>query len=117
MKNKHRFVNVCRYFLSVQSKNYLFYAPSYTGSWFNIVVNFIGTGEDQGVRIYYNGVLVTTNIGTTSLYTPLSSAQIAIGRLFTDLDAEYGTFDIDELIFFNEALNASEIAVLSESAT
>ena len=53
-----------------------------------------GTGEDQGVRIYNNGVLVKTHMGTTSSYTPLSSAQLAIGRLFTDLDFEYGSFEI-----------------------
>ena len=56
-------------------------------------------------------------MGITSSYTPLSSAQIAIGRLFTDLDFEYGSFEIDELIFFNKALNASEIAVVSQPTT
>ena len=77
-------------------------------------MNSIGTnvGQGQGIKIFYNGLEVA------SLETKLAGShqtgdgRIVVGRRFTDMDQQYASIMVDELLFFNLYLTPEEISVL-----
>ena len=78
--------------------------------WTHVAMNYIGPEDGLGMRVYYDGTL-TGNITTKDSYTyPAGEGRIFIGRYFVDIDQfGYGSFDMDELLFFNETINEQEI--------
>ena len=85
--------------------------------WIHAVLNFIGTNDEEVIRIYNNGVQVTNEeIGQTNRTQSTSDGRIVIGRLYTneDEDSDYASVQVDELLFFNQTLTEPEIAMLSK---
>ena len=84
--------------------------------WLNIVFNFLGTRNDQGVRIYYDRILAAKDSVINYNGPYQIPGPIALGYLEV-LNNSYSSIQLDELFFFNRALTAAEIAVLSQSST
>ena len=80
------------------------------GDWFHVVLNFIGPSD--GIRIYHEGVKVITDISTNAGNYTQGDRRIVIGRRFSGSDDRYASVQIDELLFFNEALTETEIIML-----
>ena len=95
-----------------------------TGSgWFHVAFNFLGSNDDQGITIYYNGILV----GIDSSFVKRSKSKctsirprIVVGKLSTNPNFVYlpinSTVHVDELMLFNCALTQAEIRKLSQSS-
>ena len=81
-------------------------------------MNFIGPGEDQGIRIYHDGNSVNgTNWRRhrpTARPTDPKTIKITIGReIHANLHIELPSVQLDELLLFNKVLTAAEITILS----
>ena len=82
--------------------------------WFHIVFNIIGPNDGEGFTIYHDGKLA---LNVTSFYRRFHAfdGKIVIGNFFPDHDSQsnYASFEIDDLLFFNESLTEREIQMLT----
>ena len=80
--------------------------------WTHVVLNCIGPNTGEGISVYYDGREVASD--TTKAGGPYSAGdgRIVVGRYYTDRDERYSTVQVDELIFFNQALEHNDIAPL-----
>ena len=86
--------------------------------WQHIVLSFVKGREDKDeIQIYNNAEKVATDktkaLGTNSK----GNGRIVIGRNFSGSDGKYGSVEIDELLFFNQALPETKITLLSKYTT
>ena len=93
--------------------NAFFYsnAPKRYG-WFHLVVNFISPLE--GFKIYNDGIEVGSDIIHFEHSYGVGDGRILIGRSFSGVDGNYASVEVDELLFFNEALTEPEIIQLKQ---
>ena len=83
--------------------------------WTHIVVNYLGPNNGEGNRIYYNGTEVARSTTKTS-HGFSAGDGIVVGRYRTNINNHYGNVQVDELIFFNEALSQDDITMLHHGA-
>ena len=86
------------------------YSTITTNVWTHVILNYIGHNNGQGIKIYLNGQLVVnqaTRSGTTSFVD--GDGQVVVGRLLKNQDKSYASVLVDELIYFNVALNDQQI--------
>ena len=86
--------------------------------WFHVVFNYIGPREDEGYRIYHDGVEVTDGPGGIAsqpgFRSPAKDARIVIGRRYTEQGGQHTSLRMDELLFYNRPLTDNEIETLSQ---
>ena len=78
-------------------------------------MNYIGPNDGEGVRIYYNGEVASKTTKTEGSYSA-GDGKITVGRYYTNTDALYASFQVDELIFFNQILSNDNINLLYTAA-
>ena len=81
--------------------------------WFHLVLNFISPLE--GFKVYNDGAEVNRTIRNFQDTYNIRDSRIVIGRSFTEVDEDYASVEVDELLFFNEALTEPEINLLKDS--
>ena len=64
------------------------------------------------MKVYRDGA-EETNGQRREDQSPAGDGRVAIGRMFPNQDKNYATMQIDELIFFNQALTPGEIQMLN----
>ena len=93
-------------------------------NWFYVIVNFLGLDGYQPLRVFHDEVQHQNQYTITYRPTRRSypSDKIVIGKArrpfhFRNVTYEgtYASFDIDELVFFDGALNSEERRTLRES--
>ena len=89
--------------------------PITLSRWIHFVFNFIGPENGKGYRVYHDGVLVDTRTAKYKLRHRPMDRRIVIGKTHADFSGEYSSIVIDQLLFFNQALNKTEIAILSQT--
>ena len=84
--------------------------------WIHIVLNYLGPNDGEGIRMFYNGAEVASD-ATKDMY-PRSpgDGRIVVGRFNTDMDKDYASVQVDELIYFNAALTSDEVQSIYNSA-
>ena len=87
-----------------------------TTGWTHIVLNYLGPSNGQGIRIYYNGTEVGSDISKTEEIKVTADGRIVVGRALTNYNDFYASIHIDELIFFNRALSLEEIRTIHAAA-
>ena len=83
--------------------------------WIHSVVNFIGPGEGQGIRIYHDGNSVNQYRWTITVIknsVDTKNININIGKIPIPFWPVVSV-EVDELYFFNQALTTAEIKILS----
>ena len=77
---------------------------------------YLGPNNGQGISIYYNGT--EEGSATTKAGGPYSAGdgRIVVGRIYTNLDQDYASFEVDELIYFNAALTSDDVQSIYNSA-
>ena len=83
--------------------------------WIQSVVNFIGPGKEQGIKVYHDGNSVSRYRWTrpvTQKYVDPKNTNITIGKI-SKSPWPAVSVEVDELYFFNQALTAEEIKILS----
>ena len=81
-------------------------------NWFHLVVNFNSTVE--GFKVYYDGVEVGSGDTWSGKSNRAANGRIVIGRSYTGRDVEYSSVEVDERLFFNEALSEEQIMMIKE---
>ena len=81
--------------------------------WFYVVLNYLGPEDGEGIRVYINGTLVGGESEIFSNEYTSGDGRLVVGRYFTDEDRTYASVQVDELIFFNQALSSEEVIILS----
>ena len=96
------------------SDGYFIIGTSKHSGWIHVVLNYIGPSDGEGIRVYYNGMEVANATTKSEFHRPISSGdgRIVVGREVTNLDGSYASMEIDELIFFNNALSTTNIKLL-----
>ena len=84
-----------------------------SNEWVHGMLNFLGPNNEEGIRIYQNGKHVGNHTTITQASTSESNGRIVIGRAFTEVDLQYSSVEVDQLLLFNLALNEAEITLLS----
>ena len=81
------------------------------------MLNYIGPNDGEGLRIYYNGMEVTSDTIKSSA-GPYSTGdgRIVVGRRLTNLDENYASVQVDELIYFNASLTSDDVQSIYNSA-
>ena len=73
------------------------------------MMNYIGPRIDQGFELYQDGTLVgDTQSGGNFDATP-GNGTLVLGKRYVDEDDKYTWMDLDELVFFNRKLTATEV--------
>ena len=84
--------------------------------WIHVVLNYIGPNDGQGIRVYYDGTEVASSMTKVAASHSAGDSRIVVGRAYTDKETDqkrdYVSMEIDELIFFNEALSTGDIKLL-----
>ena len=76
------------------------------------MINYFGSEEGQGFVTYVNGEVVRSQRDAVTPQTREGNGRIVIGRLYTEIDVEYTSMDMDELLFFNTYLTDYDIDLL-----
>ena len=109
------FISECflffRYFFHTHDANY-FASATLPSGWTHIVLNYIGSGTGEGIRVFYNGQQVASDTTSWGYIRHAPNGKIVIGRVYTDHSVYYSSVQIDHLALFNRALNSTEISAL-----
>ena len=71
--------------------------------------------EDKDeIQIYNNAEKVATDKTKAAGKNSKGNGRIVIGRHFSGSDGKYASVEMDELLFFNQALTEKEITLLSK---
>ena len=78
--------------------------------WFHVVLNYLGEDVDMGgFNVYHNNKLVGPRTNNYTKESSPGNSQVVLGRQFTDDDNSYTSAQVDDLMFFNRNLSASDI--------
>ena len=76
------------------------------------MLNFIGRNGGEGIEAFKDGARRQfSRYGATSTYTA-SEGRVVIGRRYVSRSQDYAQVELDELIFFNQALQGEEVREL-----
>ena len=70
------------------------------------------TGFDERFQVFYDGALLDPSYSDVINPSPPENGQVVIGRHYVDGDYDYVSVELDELVFFNRALEDQEIQAL-----
>ena len=68
----------------------------------HLVLNYIG--PQDGIKVYTDGTLGGQDDLIAGNNRSPGKGDVILGRRYTNENNHYGSFDIDELMFFNETL-------------
>ena len=81
-------------------------------------MNYMGPNHGQGIGMFIDGAEVASDTikETGSTPAPLQlDGRIVVGRRYTNRDKDYASVQVDELIYFNQALTDEEIRSIYNS--
>ena len=79
------------------------------------MMNYIGSNEGQGIRVYYDGKEAASETTKITVSYSAGDGRVLVGRAYTDRDVLYVSAQLDELIFFNKTLNTTEMRAIYNS--
>ena len=76
------------------------------------MLNYIGPNIGEGIRAFSDGALRGSHQSGAGGNHSVSDGQMVIGRRYPNRHRDYAHVEVDELIFFNEALSNEEVGQL-----
>ena len=80
-----------------------------SSDWIHITMNYIGPADGQGIVIYQDGRKVAADTQKYLIMGQPGDGMLVAGRMLTNTDNSYSTFNLDELLLFNSVLNEEEV--------
>ena len=80
------------------------------------MLNYIGPNDGEGIRMFIDGAEVRSSTTGSARSVSVGDGRIVVGRLYPDLDQEYASVMVDELIYFNAALTSDDVQSIYNSA-
>ena len=77
-----------------------------------MVVNYIDPEDGQGIQMFFDQAEVSLGTHKNTFSRSAGDGRIVVGKYYTELDQDYASVMIDELIFFNKTLTNYEIEAL-----
>ena len=77
--------------------------------WTHIVLNYIGPENGEGCQLFLDGVLTGNDVTKTVDTFSTGHGRVVVGRVYTDTDQQYTGAEVDELLFFNQALSEQQV--------
>ena len=87
-------------------------APKNKDKWLHLVLNYIGPDMGQGVEAFRDGTLRQASSGGSVSDETMGTGQVVVGRRYINKNEDYSHAEVDELIFFNQALSITEVGQL-----
>ena len=109
---KYIFTLYFRHVLNLRGKYFFTQTSSPSNQWIHIVLNYLGPDDGQGIKIYVDGVLTTSDTTKSSGFYPPDDGRVKLGT--PDTPGLNAVDDVDELLFFNFALNDDQIMKIKE---
>ena len=72
-------------------------------------MNYMGPADGQGIVIYDDGQEVDADTQKYSNMAVPGEGMLVAEKMFIDLDDNYATFKLDELLFLNNILSEEEL--------
>ena len=82
-----------------------------TVGWTHLVLNYIGPNNGQGVRMFIDGQEVASGTTQISRSGSVGDGRVVVGRTFINHQL-HSSVQVDELVFFNQALSLDQIRTL-----
>ena len=76
------------------------------------MMNFIGPKLGQGVQAFRDGILHNSQTSGAVGDETTGTGQVVVGRRYINANGDYAHVEVDELIFFNQALSPQEVSQL-----
>ena len=76
------------------------------------MLNFIGPNSGEGIQAFRDGALISRYQSGWPGDQTIGDGRVVIGRKYADTNNYYSHVEMDELIFFNEALLEEEVSEL-----
>ena len=83
--------------------------------WTHAVLDYLGPNDGQRISIYNNEEKVARDTTKAERLYSAADGRIVVGRRFKDKDQDYASVQVDELIYFNQALTNEDIQSIFDS--
>ena len=98
--------------MSAKKRRFWSDVPKVNNQWIHLVLNFIGPNGGQGIQAFKDGTLREfSRYGASNTYTA-GDGRVVVGRRYPSRSQDYAHVEVDELIFFNEALLEQDVMEL-----
>ena len=75
-------------------------------------MNFVGPNTGQGVQAFRDGALRESESTGADGDATTGDGRVVVGRKCINRNQDYAHAEVDELIFFNQALSTKEVSQL-----
>ena len=87
--------------------------PIINNQWIHLVLTYIGPNYRQGIRLFRDGALEDSAVSGGRCSTcAAGDGRVVVGKWYVNIDYYHASVEIDELIFFNQALLEEEVMEL-----
>ena len=95
--------------MAVKKRKFWADVSIFNDQWIHLVLNYIGPNSGQGIQAFKDGVLISQmKSGSSGIQTD-GVGRVVVGRRLVSRNQDYAQVEVDELIFFNQALSAEEV--------
>ena len=78
--------------------------------WIHLALSFINPTE--GIQVFKDGALVPGEVRAHYVGRSLTDGRFVLGKRYKNTNSFYSSLDLDELVFFNRKLMATEIEII-----
>ena len=76
------------------------------------MLNFIGPNSGEGIQAFRDGALISRHQSGSDGDQTIGDGRVVVGRKYPNTNKNYAHVEMDELIFFNQALLEEEVMEL-----
>ena len=98
-----------RNYVKVKTGSFWADVPKTNDLWIHLVLNFIGPNSGEGIQAFKDGTLQERDLYDYSGTYTDGEGRVVIGRKYVSISQDYAHVEVDELIFFNQALLEEEV--------
>ena len=98
--------------MAVKIRSFWGGVPKTNDQWIHLVLNFIGPNGGEGIQSFKDGTVRDSHQQGRSGTHTAGDGRVVVGRRYVSTSYGYSKVEVDELIFFNEALLEEEVSDL-----
>ena len=99
--------------MAVENRKFFVNAiPNVSNQWIHLVLNFIGPNSGEGIQAFKDGAFIGQHQSGADGTHTVGDSRVIVGRKHANVNKFYAHVEVDELIFFNEALSNEEVGQL-----
>ena len=101
--------------MALENRNFLADVPQTMNLWIHLVLNFLGQNSGEGTQAFTDGVLVSRDQSGYSTSQTAGDGRVVVGKRYVNVNNYYAHVEMDELIFFNQALLEDQVKGLYDA--